>query len=76
MFIIVKDLRYNFDNVVAYWKSIRKEERHTSTGVEIEPRYFIHIQHINDCDFLEFDTEEELNEVIDMLDRELKLITK
>lgn len=76
MFVKIKEVLFNLDNVVYVWQEIKKVEWHTENGIEVRPRYFIHIRHINDSNSLEFDTEEELNEVMDMLDRELKPITK
>lgn len=74
MFIKIKHLYINFDTVTCYWENIKEEEWHTADGVKIQKRYFFRFEQTNDkmCGEIEFDNQEELDNVMNMLNRELK----
>lgn len=75
MFIKIKNISINFDNVANFWFQHKKEEWHTDGKNETKHRYFLHLEYLghNDEDVFEFETEEELLAVEKVLDHLLKI---
>lgn len=70
MFVRIKNLRVNMDNVTNYWFEDKQEEWHIKDVIDIKHRYFLNIEYVGqkEPEHIEFSTREQWDSAATMLD--------